>query len=393
MLYAYLDGASNTPVDRLVSAAMQPFLNENFVGNSMATHGYGTAANLEIERARTSIATELCVKAQEIFFTSGATEGNNWVIKSVALRHLLLHKDFRNTIVCSSTEHASVLNCCHQVEEWGMRVVYADPSSDGRVHLENIAPHLNDSVALVCVMAVNNETGTNGDIVGITDVTSRMGIPTLVDCTQALGCGGKDMELGVRYPKATFMTFSAHKIYGPLGCGCLIARKAELLEPLIVGGAQEHGLRGGTMNTAGIVGMAAAVKALHAHSLTERFNGLMTYLQEQLNQHVPGAKFNVIPDHSNIASIQIDKESLPNVDSLAPMLATQDVAVSAGSACDSHHNVTEGDFNGSHVLLALGLGEEEIRRTIRVSFTKYTQRQDIKRLVMAIKEICAWQKQ
>ena len=127
--------------------------------------------------------------------------------------------------------------------------------------------------------------------------------------------------------------------------------------------------------------------------MTERFNGLMTYLQEQLNQHVPGAKFNVIPDHSNIASIQIDKESLPNIDSLAPMLATRDVAVSAGSACDSHHNVTEGDFNGSHVLLALGLGEEEIRRTIRVSFTKYTQRQDIKRLVMAIKEICTWQKQ
>lgn len=396
MIHSYLDGASNTPLSPEVLQAMLPYMSEDFVGNSMATHEFGTDANIAIERARESIALDLHVRPDEIFFTSGATEGNNWVIKSAAFRALLLNKSPRKTIICSKTEHASVFNCCKQVEDWGMNVVFVEPDRRGSVQFDAIQPYLSgpssvaDDIALICLMAVNNEIGVDNGVGEITRAAAMLGIPVLVDCTQALSCGGINVEIGDLYPDATFMTFSAHKIYGPLGCGCLVARDSDVLEPLIIGGAQEKGLRGGTMNTPGIIGMASAVHIAHAVDCTPQFMSLFKYLTREAQTKVPEMSVNCWPDHMNIVSLNFARVLPPNIDQLASMLASRGIAVSAGSACDATHNETEGDFNGSHVLTALGLTERDIRCTIRVSFTKYTTTSDIDELLQAIKEICEW---
>lgn len=386
----YLDGAANTPIDRKVLKAMKPFLRPGFVGNSMAIHDYGIAANMAIERARRDIAETLKVKVCQVYFTSGATESNNWVIKSIANK--ILKEGNKQKIVCSAVEHASILNCCKQVEEWGVHVDYVHPNSTATgdrlsFSFKDFVPFCGeDNVALICAMAVNNEVGTCSDIGDITREAYKCGIPTLVDCTQALSLGGADVELGELYPWATFFSFSGHKIYGPTGVGCLVSRYPGLLTPLIVGGAQEQGTRGGTMNTAAIVGMAAALKDLHTHSeLQWRYMKLDILLRQGLWKIDKRIHANDTLCQPNIISLNFSE--VLNSDQLATGFAMRGVAVSAGSACDSQHNEAEGEFNGSHVLKELGLSERDIRNTVRVSFTKHTTARDIKYFLKQVKEL------
>ena len=388
----YLDGAANTPIDKKVLKAMRPFLKPGFVGNSMAIHDYGIAASAAIEQARRDIADVLKVKVCQVYFTSGATESNNWVIKSIAEK--ILREGNKQKILCSAVEHASVLNCCKQVEEWGVHVEYIHSNkllTGDKLSLcfKDFQPFCqNDDVALICAMAVNNEVGTCSDVADITREAYKYGIPTLVDCTQALSLGGTEVELGELYPWATFFSFSGHKIYGPTGVGCLVSRYLEPLSPLIIGGAQEYGMRGGTMNTAAIVGMAAALKDLHAHpELQWRYTGLNMLLREGLWKISKTIHANDTLCQPNILSLNFSE--VLHYNQLASGFAMHGVAVSAGSACDAQHNEAEGEFNGSHVLKELGLSEEEIRNTVRVSFTKHTTPRDIKYFLKQVKELIA----
>jgi len=388
----YLDGAANTPLDKNVRKAMRPYLSPSFVGNSMAAHDHGIAASIAVGTARCKIAMAVGVDPGDVFFTSGATESNNWVIKSVAQR--ILEEKNEQVIICSATEHASVLNCCKQVEEWGVRVIYVTPANKIRLDLSDLTPYLSQKIALVCVMATNNETGVFNRVNYITKTLKKLQIPSLVDCTQYVSMGGENLHLAERFPYATFMTFSGHKIYGPTGTGCLITRSPSLLKPLIVGGGQERGLRGGTTNVAGVVGLGGAVELLRNNTrLVDHYSKLAVYLVKKIKT-LPNAKnivCNVIPNQDNIWSINFS--GVVNKQHLATDFALRRISVSAGSACDSQHDDIKGEFNPSHVLLVRGLKEREIRNTVRVSFTKYTTYKDIDNFIKAAKEIINEEKQ
>lgn len=387
----FLDGASNTPLDHRVLRAMLPYMREGFVGNSSSVHDFGINALNAVNTAREQVAQCVGTTSENVFFTSGATESNNWVIMSLALRELTAGSARRH-IVCSSIEHSSVLRPCQALTALGFNVTFVDPSpSSGQIRSEDIRAALRSDTFLVCVMAVNNETGVANPINEISEVLQHKTTFFLVDCTQLMGCGGPYVNLHKWYPYVDYFTFSAHKFYGPTGVGCLITgnhEAASALPPLIRGGDQEHALRGGTTNTAGIVGLAKALQLAASDNRGEGYRAhnadLFTYLVSMLKLEGITFKINAISTYRNIVSLNFSSEiSVPN---LAAQYAARGVAVSAGSACDSAHSDI-GEFNPSHVLKALGLKERDIRNTVRVSFTKYTTKSDIDAFVKATKEI------
>ena len=395
MRTVYLDGAANTPLSPAALKAMQPYLSKTHMGNSMSIHSYGVSAAQAIERTRQNMSQLLRVQPTELFFTSGATESNNWAIMSTVMQWRAKHKKGGH-IICSAMDHDSVLKCCQHVSKLfniDLTIVYPDlqhrTDQDGWWNLSelDIEPHIRPDTILICMMDVNNELGTHNDIEGITKYAYTLGIPVLVDCTQSLSLGGYRIALGTRYPRATFMSFSAHKFYGPTGVGALIAKQPLL--PLIVGGAQEGGLRGGTANTAGIVGMGAALAEVRKDDYLLHYINLTAYLNKLLEKELPQVFYNA---RRGISIISLNCSKVIHTEHLASVLDAYGIAVSAGSACDSEHDETAGVFNGSHVLLAIGLTEEEIRNTIRISYTRYTTKKDIKKLVKALKQIIAFQK-
>ena len=380
----YLDGAANTPLSREAYRLMRGFLKHG-LGNSMSTHDFGVAMNIAVESSRATIAQLTHAAASEIFFTSGATEGNNWAIKSAALQWRAQHP-VGGHIICSALEHDSVLRCCQQVAtsmQMELALVVPKRENGYRLDVEDIEPLIRPDTFLICVMDVNNELGVRNNVARIAQDAALHDIATLVDCTQGMSCGGSGVAIAGRIPCATYLTCSAHKFYGPGGVGFMIARRP--LEPLIIGGAQEQGLRGGTHNVAGIVGMTAALLEIQKADYTEHYQQLLHYLSVQLTKYVPGAVLNISPDQPSIASINCG--SIIHSSYLAGMLDSYDVAVSAGSACDAEHDETAGEFNGSHVLIALGLTEQDIRNTIRVSFIRTTTTKDIDRLVSALRDL------
>lgn len=376
----YLDGAANTPLDKAVFKQMKPYLADGFVGNSFAIHDFGIRASQAIEHARMQVAEAVKATPEEVFFTSGATEGNNWIIRSVADEQLVNGMQ-RPKIVCGATEHSSVLKACLALSGFGFDVVVVKPKKRGALTLADVRKIIDDKTCLVCAMAVNNETGVSNEVDKIAQLAKRKGAITLSDCTQLMAYGGKDIELCSRYPHVDCFTFSAHKFYGPTGVGATIVRKDIKLPPFMKGGAQEFGMRGGTSNTAGIVGLGAAIEQLHNHHYDTDFSLLFHYFFTNLEKR---GKLNVVPNHVNIISANF--AGYCHTNNLASVLATYGIAVSAGSACDAEHDDVNG-YNPSHVLSVLGLSENEIRNTIRVSFTKYTTKKDIDRLFKALDDI------
>lgn len=382
MKKVYLDSASNTFLDKRVLNEMKPFLNDNFVGNSHSAHDYGYYAFGKIEEARQLIGDCLKVSPNEIIFTSGASEGNNFVIKGLAYRELIKKRKGKKHIVCGATEHNSILNPLKQLEKIGFSVSYVKPNSNGVVTANAIKECITEDTFLLCLMDVNNELGSQNEVFEATRYARELNIPSLVDCTQSFGYGKETLFVKERFPNADFCTFSAHKIYGPTGVGCVIALNGsrELLKEcaLVNAGAQEGGLRGGTANTAGIVGMAKAIDLISRTSYERLYNILYDYLLLLIKYDIgeDKIKVNVVPTHKNIISLNCS--NYVQVDNLANSLSMYGVAVSAGSACDTDHDETEGDFNPSHVLVNLGLEEKDIRNTIRISFNKNTRTKDIK---------------
>lgn len=387
----YLDGAADTPIDPAVRREMEPYLSKSGVGNSFAIHSYGITNGIAVEKARYQIAEDIGCRPEEVFFTSGATEGNNWVIKELALAELSSKKrKKRMHIICGATEHSSVINACKQVENWGFSVTYlVGTGSDGKILGKDVRAALREDTLLVCAMAVNNETGVANDSSQIAMYAKRNGSLTLIDCTQALSEGGESLCLTKRFMYGDFFSFSAHKIYGPGGIGCLIMMKdvQKRLPPLLSGGAQERGLRAGTVNVAGVIGMAKAIDLMRHHDYRDHFAKLVSYMIDKENNS--GIfELNAFPDCNSILSLNFSKSC--DSDKLAEDFSAYGVAVSAGSACDSEHDETAGDFNPSHVLASIGLIEKEVRNTVRVSLTKYTTEKDIKRFLVAAHKIAAF---
>ena len=379
----YLDNAANTPLDKEVCRAMSPYLKTGFCGNSHSQNACGAVADKAVDAARSTIAQAFSLKKEEVYFTSGATESNNWVIKGLAMHELSLpEEERRKQVICSSAEHASVLNACKELEDLGFNVVYLPPKVCGKMSKQELSDALRrDKTLLVCCMAVNNETGVSNDVDSLARLSHRHGALFLADLTQSLLGGLAGNRVGKDYPHIDYASFSAHKIYGPTGIGCLIARENSPLYPLLNGGAQEKGLRGGTHNTAGIVGMAKAVEMLACSFDAIWFNKLFQYLVSRLSREVPEAYLNAYPDHRNIVSICLsDVTSLPN--NIDGALSAYGICCSAGAACSSGEGV-----EASHVLIAMGIRPYRAAATIRVSFSKFTTYNDIDALIDALKTI------
>lgn len=379
----YLDSAANTCVDKRVFEAMKPYLSQKFMGNAFAIHTFGIQASTAVEYSRQQAANLFNVTPQEVYFTSGATEGNNWVLMGLALNELKKEKRgeaCRKKIICSSVEHSSVLKVCNYLEQLGFNVQYLKPDS-----YNGFKKAIDTQTLIVCCMSVNNELGTKYDVDKIADLAKKHGALFLCDCTQLVSYGGKYLDIQKFYPHVDYFTFSSHKIYGPTGVGCLIARSESPLYPYIIGGSQEQGLRGGTSNTAGIVGLGKACalmqKADFKSFYEKLYDKLILLLQKKHINYTLTVEKDKSVDHFNIISLRIN--DIRN-DNLANTLAMYGIAVSAGSACDNDHI---GVFNPSHVLVGLNLSGKQIKRTIRISFNKFTTVKDLKIFVHTLKEI------
>lgn len=392
----YLDGAANAPLGKEAVKAMKPYLRPGFCGNANSAHHFGAVADMALNRARESLALCLDVCPGDVLFTSGATESNNWVIKALALDELTRpEKERRMRIVVSAVEHASILTACESLKPLGFEIVRVPPMYDGSVLSASMKEAMRKGkTLLVCCMAVNNETGAKNHVNEIGAAARYAGAYMLCDVTQAMSTGGSALSLGGLYPYADFMSFSGHKLYGPTGIGCLV--KANVPPPsLMSGGSQEFGLRSGTSNVAGAVGLAAAVRSLVGIDETERFtklrgiilNGLDVsmyddYVWGEGNRPKDAVRLNCIDGSPNIVSLDFSEVmSYPGV--LADAFASEGIAVSAGAACSVDGN----DQRPSHVLLAMGRSEERARHTVRVSFTKFTKPSDVKAFIRVAKKL------
>jgi len=335
---------------------MLPFLQEQY-GNPSSLYSVGVKARKAVEAARGSIAKAINAASNEICFTSGGTEGNNWVISNY----------IQNAIITSAIEHPSVLNAC------GSTAFQVPVDMKGYVQTSYLFGALTPNTRLVSIMLANNEIGSIQSIVEIAHALSGKNIRLHADAVQAVGHIPVDVKsLGVDY-----LTASAHKFGGPKGVGFLYAK--EPLMPLLAGGGQERGRRAGTENVAGIVGMAAALE----ESLTEmdetaaRLKSYAALTIHNIRNNIPNAIFNGNIDDSLPGFVNV---YLPGVtgESMLHILDLKGICISTGSACHSGKN------EPSHVLLALGLTEQQAQSSIRISYGRYNTEEDVKEIVSAV---------
>jgi cysteine desulfurase len=360
----YLDHQATTPVDPVVLAEITR-VSEHQFANPGSPHRAGVAALRLIDRARDVVAGFLGARKSEIYFTSGATESNNLAIKGVARAR-------RGHIVTTAVEHKSVLDCCAFLGSEGCDVTVLPVDGEGRVSARQVAASLRPDTVLVSVMLANNEVSTIQPVAEIGEVTRRAGVAFHCDATQGAGYVDVDVtRLGV-----DLLSMSGHKIYGPKGIGVLyvsdeLAGRMDLV-PLSHGGGQERGLRAGTLNTAGIVGLSVAVELLAEHRAEEarRLTGLRAVFLDELSNLVDfelnsGTGPGFLPHAVSL--------SLTGVDAQRLLSSLTDVAVSVGSACNSASE------KPSYVLAALGLSPERIGSSIRLSVGRFTERDEVVR--------------
>lgn len=373
----YLDYNATTPVDPRVLDRMLPHLSGVFGNASSKTHAYGWAAEEAVNVAREEVAALLGAEPGEIVFTGGATESINLAIKGLAAANTSRGRH----IITWETEHSAVLDTCRAMERSGFDVTYLPVDEEGRASAQQFADALRDDTLLVVMMWANNETGVLNPIEAFARLARERGAYFLADATQAIG------KAPVRVEAVDLLACSAHKFYGPKGVGVLYVRRRNprvRLAPLINGGGQEQGLRGGTLNVPGIAGMGAAAELAREEleSDTMRLRGFRDRLERTLEESLPeliihARKAERLPQTVNfrIQGLAADRV----------IAATRDLAFSAGSACAS------GSGKPSHVLTAMGLTPDEARSAIRLSFGRFTTEEEIDfaagRLIQAVEAL------
>lgn len=350
---------------------MMPFLTDNFA-NAASTHHFGVGAHEAVKNARKQVADLLGADAHEIIFTSGATEAINLAIKGVAENY----QDKGKHIITVQTEHSAVLDTCHSLEQKGFEVTYLPVKNDGLIELDELQKALRPDTILVSVMFANNETGVIQPIKEIAELTHNAGAIFMSDGTQAAG----KIPVSVRDYEIDLLCMSAHKIHGPKGAGALYVKqkgdRKVKLQALLHGGGHERGLRSGTLNVPGIVGLgkACAIARAEMRKDSEKIEKLRNYLEEELlkieDTTVNGIRSSRLPNVSNICFRNADSDAiiigLSSPESITPL-----IAVSNGSACTSTSN------EPSHVLVAMGLNERDAYSSIRFSLSKFTTQREI----------------
>ena len=366
--HVYADNAATTKLDKVAFEAMIPWL-QNEYGNASQPYSFSRAPRHAISEAREIIASCIGALPEEIFFTSGGTESDNWVIKGNALSD----QEKRATIT-SAFEHHAVLHSCAAIERLKYPVAYVPPTSEGIILPEKLESYLTNKTRLVSIMFANNELGSIQPIKKLCEVAHAKGALFHTDAVQAVG----HVEIDVRDLDVDFLSSSSHKFNGPKGIGFLFIRKGVKLPPYADGGAQEYGKRAGTENVAGIVGMATALKVncetLHDNAthlrnlesvLVERLNAAGTvYTRNGGNNTLPGLISLSFPEKSG--------------ETILHRLDLMGISISTGSACDSKNTEI------SHVLKAIKLDERLALGTVRISLGKYNTLEDAERIGEAL---------
>lgn len=366
----YLDNAATTITHGEVLQEMMPYFT-NVFGNSSSLHSFGREAVAAVDNARDIIASNIGAKSNEIYFTCGGTEANNWALRGVAYANIAKGKH----IITSQIEHHSVIDTCKQLEKEGFTVTYLPVDSTGLVSVSDLLHELKPTTTIVSIMAVNNEVGTIQNLKAISEIVRFYGAYFHVDAVQALSAMKIDVnELGI-----DLLSISSHKVHGPKGAGALFVREGVKIAKFMQGGEQEMNKRGGTVNVPAIVGFGKAVQ-LNDRDLQfrdKKIFELTTYFIKKIEYEIPDIKINGNPIQKarNIVSVTFNGVEGEN---LIMMLDMKGIAVSTGSACAS------GSLEKSHVLAAMGLTDAEIRGTIRFSFDINITKDDIDYVVRTL---------
>lgn len=351
----YFDHAATTPLDKDVFEKMRPYYTELF-GNADSPHAFGRAAMRAVDDARDKLAELLGARSDEVYFTSGGTESDNWAILGGAYAQ---RERGKNHVILSSIEHHAALSAGERLEKEGFSVTWLPVNGQGRVETSALKQAVRADTGLVCVMAANNETGVIQPFAQCAALARENGSLFFTDAVQA----APYLPIDVKAWGADMLSLSAHKFYGPKGVGALYIRRGVKIGRLIAGGEQERGLRGGTVNVPSVVGLAAAYEK-NVREM-EKNNAKIFALKElflrEIFAKIPRVKRNGDEENSLPSVVNLCFEGIDNAAFLYNM-DLHGVAVSAGSACAS------ASVKPSHVLTAMGLGEGEARSSVRFSF-------------------------
>ncbi len=361
----YLDYQATTPVDPRVLETMLPYFGEVFGNAASRSHAFGWKAEEAVERARAQVGELVGASAKEIVFTSGSTEAINLALKGAASMYATKGRH----IVTSLVEHKAVLDTCKHLEKEGCEVTYLKPSRTGRVGVEDVARALRPDTIAVALIWANNEVGTLNPVREIGALCHERGVVFFTDATQAVGKVPVDVEAD----HVDMLCLSAHKIYGPKGVGALYVRRKNPRVRLVAqmdGGGHERGMRSGTLNVPGIVGLGKACDlarvelekdAAHTRALRDHFEARVFASLGHVTRN--GDPENRLPNCSNLSFSSVEGESL--------IMGIKDVAVSSGSAC------TSASLEPSHVLQAMEVGDDLAHSSIRFGFGRFTTREEV----------------
>jgi cysteine desulfurase len=361
----YMDNHATSPLDPRVLEAMMPYLTGIFGNAASRNHSFGWEAEAAVEKAREQVAKLIGATAKEIIFTSGATESNNLALKGIAE----MYRERGNHIITQVTEHKAVLDTCKRLEKSGFRVTYLPVKADGLIDLDDLKRAFDEKTILVSIMFANNEIGVVQPVAEIGKLCRERGVLFHTDGVQAVG----KIPVDVNSMNIDVLSLSGHKIYGPKGVGALYVRRRNprvQISEQINGGGHERGMRSGTLNVPGIVGLGKACEisreemAAEAARLSKLRDKLKAKLEGSLDYiHVNGSMEHRLPNNLNISFVYVEGESL--------LMGINDVAVSSGSAC------TSATLEPSYVLKALGLGDDVAHSSIRFGLGRFNSEAEV----------------
>jgi cysteine desulfurase len=361
----YMDNHATTPMDPRVLEEMLPYFVERFGNAASRNHEFGWVAEQAVEQSRERIAKLIGATSKEIIFTSGATESNNLAIKGVAE----MYKEKGNHIITQVTEHKAVLDTCKRLEKYGYRVTYLPVQKNGQIDLEDLKRAMDDKTILVSIMTANNEIGVLQPIEAIGKLCHERGVLFHTDAVQAIG----KVPFNVIEKNVDLASITAHKLYGPKGVGALYVRRKNPRVQLVAqidGGGHERGMRSGTLNVPGIVGLGAACNIAFNEMAEEskRLSGMRDNLKDQIfaeldEVYINGSTEDRLPGNMNISFAYVEGESL--------LMGINDIAVSSGSAC------TSATLEPSYVLKALGAGDDLAHSSIRFGIGRFNTQAEV----------------
>ncbi len=369
----YFDYNSTTPTDPRVVKEIIPYFSTKFFNPSSFYRRAGEIS-IDIENARERVAKLLNAEPNEIFFTSGGTESNNLAIFGITLKL----KEKGNHIITSKIEHSAVLNTCKYLSKNGFEVTYLPVDKYGLVNPDDLKKEIKDTTILVTIMHANNEIGTIQPVKELAEIAHQRGILFHTDAVQSAG----KMKVDVKELDIDMLTISSHKIYGPKGMGVLFKKKKVKIIPMIFGGGHEKGLRAGTENVPGIIGIgkAAELAILEMHENEKRLKPIRDKIEKGIIETIPDVIINGNTDKRLYNTLNVSIKYIEG-ESILAFLDNQGFALSSGSACSSK------SIEPSHVLLALGLKHEEAHGSLRISLGKYNKKEDVDKFIEVLPPI------